>query len=382
MMTWRNGEVPAMREWMNCLMVLFAALGLGVAGQSAPAQTPTFAARLEALRTDAKLPAVAGTLFTSAGMSDATALGVRKQGLDTPVTAADLWHIGSITKSFTSLLVARYVERGDLAWTFTLGDLVGVNRAGKYAPVTLSQLLSHRAGLPANLPPASMGAVMQGAPAVDVQRQRILDTVLAGEPASAPGAAFLYSNLGYIVAGAMLEARTGKTWEDLVRDEVLTPLKLTSAGMGAPGSAADLSQPRGHRRAADGTLTPVEPGPFADNPPYLGPAGRLHMTVADLARWGQEHLRGERGQDGLVKEDTFKRLHQPEGAATYGMGWVSQVTGDRRVIWHNGSNTTWYAIVAFDPAADRGVVIVTNGSISAADAVNAVAMDAIIPRAK
>jgi CubicO group peptidase (beta-lactamase class C family) len=101
------------------------------------------------------------------------------------------------------------------------------------------------------------------------------------------------------------------------------------------------------------------------------------MTVGDLAKWGQAHLRGERGQDGIVKADTFKRLHQPEGAATYGMGWVSQTSPDARVIWHNGSNTMWYAIVAFNAAVDRGVVIVTNGSIGAAQAVNAAAMEAV-----
>jgi CubicO group peptidase (beta-lactamase class C family) len=101
------------------------------------------------------------------------------------------------------------------------------------------------------------------------------------------------------------------------------------------------------------------------------------MTVGDLARWGQAHLRGERGQDGIVRAETFKILHQPEGTATYAMGWVSKPDADRRVIWHNGSNTMWYAIVAFDPAADRGVVIVTNGSIAAAQAVDAVAMATI-----
>ena len=362
---------------MNFIAVLILCLGLTVSGQPQPTQTPTFAARLETLRNEAHLPAVSGATFSSTAISDVAAIGVRKLGDDTPVSAGDLWHIGSITKSFTSLLIAKRVERGEMSWTTTLGELVGTSRAGKFAPVSLSQLLSHRAGLPANVPPAAMGAIMQSAPTVDVQRQRILDVALAGDPAAAPGAAYVYSNLGYIIAGAMLEAKTKKVWEDLVQEEVLSPLKLTSAGFGAPGVPDVVSQPRGHRRAANGTLTPVEPGPLADNPPYLGPAGRLHMTVGDLARWGQAHLRGERGQDGLVRADTFKRLHQPEGDATYAMGWVSQTTPERRVIWHNGSNTMWYAIVAFDAAVDRGVVIVTNGSIGAQQAVNAAAMEAI-----
>ena len=359
--------------------VIVACVGLMVGLRPVGSQEPGLGARLEELRAKASLPAVAGATFSSAGVSAVVANGVRKLGDPTPVTPDDLWHIGSITKSFTSLLMARSVERGEMSWTSTLGDLLGP-RAGKFAPVTLAQLLSHRAGLPANVLPGVMASVAQGAPTVDVQRQRVIDAALAGDPTAAPGAAYLYSNLGYIIAGGILEAKAKKTWEDLVREEVLSPLGLGSAGNGPPGVRDLITQPRGHRRAPTGTLTPVEPGVGADNAPYLGPAGRLHMTVGDLARWGQAHLRGERGQDGIVKADTFKRLHLPE-SGSYAMGWVSQTTPERRVIWHNGSNTMWYAIVAFDAAADRGVVIVTNGSIAAAQAVDAVAMAAIrVPR--
>lgn len=352
-------------------------LALAIFIQPAATQEPALSERLAKLRTGAKLPAVAGAMFSSSSVSEVTAIGVRRLGDETPVASADLWHIGSITKSFTSLLIARQVERGEMSWTSTLGELLGASRARKFAPVTLSQLLSHRAGLPANVPPAAMSTIMAGAPAVEIQRQRVLDAALAGEPAAAPGAAFVYSNLGYIIAGALLESKTKKTWEDLVRQDVLEPMKLSSAGLGAPGVRDVLSHPRGHRRSADGTLTPVEPSPISDNPPYLGPAGRLHMTAGDLALWGQAHLRGERGQDGIVRADTYKRLHQTEGTAAYAMGWVSRPAGNSRVIWHNGSNTLWYAIVAFDAAVDMGVVIVTNGSIGAAQAVDAVAMAAI-----
>lgn len=362
---------------MQRQVVIAVCLGALLALQPLQSQEITLAARLAALRTDAKLPGVGGAMFSSASVSDAIVLGVRKQGDETAATAGDLWHIGSITKSFTSLLIARSVERGEMSWSSTLGDLLGPSRAGKFAPVTLPQLLGHRAGLPANVPPAVVGPANQGAPAVDVLRQRIADAVLAAEPAAAPGAAFVYSNLGYIIAGSILESKSKKPWEDLVRDEVLTPLKLASAGHGSPGVRDVIGQPRGHARNTDGTLRPVEPGPLADNPPYLGPAGRLHMTVADLARWGQEHLRGERGQDGIVRAGTFKRLHQPEGPGPYALGWVVRANAGGRIIWHNGSNTMWYAIVAFDPAADRGVVIVTNGSIGAAQAVDAAAMAAI-----
>jgi CubicO group peptidase (beta-lactamase class C family) len=360
-----------MDRWLR-LAVCVALLTL--AAPFVNAQESSLASRLATLRTGAKLPAVAGATFSSSAISDVTAIGVRRMGDETPVAAGDLWHIGSITKSFTSLLIARHVERGEMSWTSTLGELVTPARAGKFAPVTLAQLLSHRAGLPGNVIPAWQAAIMEGQPPVNVQRQRILDAALSGEPAAAPGAAFTYSNLGYIIAGAIIESKTKKVWEDLVREEGLVPLKLTSAGQGAPGTRDLISQPRGHSRATDGTLRPVEPGLFADNAPYLGPAGRLHLSASDLARWGQEHRRGERGQDGIVKAATFKRLHQADPSGPYAMGWVNRVQGDSRVIWHNGSNTMWYAIVAFDPAADRGVVIVTNGSIGAQTAVDAMAM--------
>ena len=62
--------------------------------------------------------------------------------------------IGSLTKSFTATLAGVLVERGQLSWTSTVGDLVGPVKARKFAAVTLTDLLSHRAGLPANLPPA------------------------------------------------------------------------------------------------------------------------------------------------------------------------------------------------------------------------------------
>jgi CubicO group peptidase (beta-lactamase class C family) len=206
------------------------------------------------------------------------------------------------------------------------------------------------------------------------QRQRVLESLLAGEPAARPGERFLYSNAGYILLGAILEARTGRSWEDLLGAEVLKPLGLGSAGFGPPGTKDLLTEPRGHR-GQPGSLVAVEPGPYADNPRFLGPAGTLHLSIGDVARWGQTHLRGERGQDGLLRTATFQRLHQPPRPdADYACGWVTQRDGARRVIWHNGSNTMWYIILAFDADADRGVTLATNGGIGAAQALNAAAM--------
>lgn len=351
---------------------LTGCIGIVVAAATLQAQVATprqpLDARLAALRETAKLPAVTGAVFNSERVVEQAAAGVRRLGADAAVTSGDRWHVGSITKSFTATLVARAVDRGDLKWTQTLSDLLGA-RSRAYASVTIEQLLSHRSGLPANVAPATNLALVGAGTPVTEQRRQAMDVLLATPPLSAPGERYLYSNAGYIVMGAILESRSGQAWEDLLQAEVLAPLALSSAGFGPPGTADGLTEPRGHRRQTDGALLPVEPGVFADNPAYLGPAGRLHMTVADLARWGQEHLRGERGSDGLVKAASFQYLHRPPPGADYALGWVVRTIGGRRVIWHNGSNTLWYAALAFDPVADLGVVLMTNGSIGAQAAI-------------
>ena len=344
------------------------------------AQTPPagFAERVVALRTASNIPAVGGVTFTSSSVGAIAVSGVRKLGDPAEVTPADLWHIGSISKSFTSALVAKRAERGEWNLDATLGELLGPARAQKFAGATLKNVMSHRAGLPANPSNATLMAIAQSGEPTPASRRRIVDLALATEPLSAPGAGFLYSNIDYILLGSILEEKSGKAWEEIVREEILTPLKLTTGGFGAPGAAGAVTQPRGHRGQLD-ALMPIEPGPFADNPPVFGPAGTLHMSIADLARWGQEHLRGERGQDGLLKAATFKLLHAPP-VDPYALGWVSETKNDQRVIWHNGSNTMWYAIVAFNAAADQGVVLVTNGSINARAGLDALAFELISAR--
>ena len=363
-------QPPAPRVLLAACLVASAAVAVSGRSQVATRAGGSLDARLAALCETAKLPAVAGAMFTSAQVVQQSAVGVRRLGSDAAVTPRDRWHIGSITKSFTATLVARFVERGDLKWTQTLGELLGAAGARAYAPVTIEHLLSHRSGLPANLTAAMTLTLRESTAPVTAQRQQAVDALLASTPASAPGERYLYSNAGYILMGAVLEARAGRAWEDILQAEILSPIGLSSAGFGPPGAAGTLTEPRGHRRRADSSLLPVEPGVlFADNPPLLGPAGRLHMTIADLARWGQEHLRGERGADGLVKAATFQYLHRAPGGGDYALGWALRSIGGQRAIWHNGSNTLWYAAVAFDPVADRGAALVTNGSIGAQAAI-------------
>ena len=326
-----------------------------------------------------ELPAMAAAAFNSEGLLAVGVAGVRKLGADTPVEREDLWHIGSLTKSFTSTLVGLMVDREELEWDTPLIELLPDQFGGTpYRDVVLSQLLSHRSGLPANLTPLETNRLRGSGDPIQAQRSKAAATLASKPAVHPPGTGFLYSNAGYITVGAALELEAGESWERLLRREVLGPLGLGSAGFGPPGSAGELDQPLGHVSRNDGKLVPLNPGPWADNAPVLGPAGTLHMSIGDLARYGREHLRAELGRSEFLQTETARTLHRRVDGGDYAMGWVDETKdwkGERRVVWHNGSNTMWYAFVAFAPESDLGVTVVTNGSIAGREAVEKAAAE-------
>jgi CubicO group peptidase (beta-lactamase class C family) len=169
---------------------------------------------LEPIRKKYDLPALAGAIVTSKGLSAVGAVGVRKYGTDTPVTVDDQFHLGSDTKAMTATMIATLVEEGKLSWTTTLEqvfpDLVPkMNPA--YRKVTLEELLSHRAGFTDESWPKgkNLGDMhdLPGTPRE--QRAAYVAMVLSEPPVNEPGSKFLYSNRSYAVAGAMAEKFVG-----------------------------------------------------------------------------------------------------------------------------------------------------------------------------
>jgi CubicO group peptidase (beta-lactamase class C family) len=182
--------------------------------------------------------------------------------------------------------------------------------------------------------------------------------VTSKAPEATPGSKYIYSNAGYAIAGHMAEKATGKSWEALMREKIFRPLGMTSAGFGAPGARAKNDQPRGHK--ADGT--PVEPGPGADNPVAIGPAGIVHCSIGDWAKFAAANLPSAKTK--LVKPETLKKLHTPAaGQPKYAMGWIiaeGQPWAGGPALAHDGSNTMWYAVAWLAPAKDLAFVVACN----------------------
>jgi CubicO group peptidase (beta-lactamase class C family) len=185
-------------------------------------------------------------------------------------------------------------------------------------------------------------------------------TTLSQPPLHQPGSKMLYSNLGYIIAGHFAEQATGKPWEELITDRLFRPLSMSSAGFGFPGLEGRIDQPWGHRLAGE-KLEALQ----ADNPPVLGPAGRVHCTLRDWGKFTALHLQGARGKGKLLKPATFKVLHTPPPGASevqHAMGWgVTHREWTRGpILTHDGSNTTWYATVWMAPESDVAFLAVAN----------------------
>ncbi|MFZ0821946.1 MAG: serine hydrolase domain-containing protein [Candidatus Acidiferrales bacterium] len=310
------------------------------------------------------LPAMAAAIVTSDGIEAVGAFGVRKYGTDTPVTINDEFHLGSDTKAMTATILAILVERGKLAWTTTLAEALpelAKEMDPAYRGVTLEQLLAHRAGFTDDSWPVgetfqSMHA-LPGAPRQ--QRWKYAQMILKEPPTKVHPGDFLYSNRSYAIGGVIAERTANIEWEELMRQWLFKPLAMQTCGFGAMGTPGKGDQPWQH------TLTgarhnAIGPGPLADNPVVIAPAGEVHCSVGDWAKFIQAHLRGEKGLPGILKPETFKKLHTTTG--DYGFGWLAadRPWGGGRVFNHNGSNNQNYAVAWMAPLLDFAVLVMTN----------------------
>lgn len=318
---------------------------------------------LETIRVKHKLPALAAAVIVNGKIVATNAVGFRRHGEIESVTANDKFHIGSVTKSMTATVAAMLVEQGKISWTTTIGELFPEHKDlhPDYRGVTLEQLLAHRGGAPKS-PPMSLWRKAWSAGGTPAeQRIDFVKGILAHSPEEKPGTKHIYSNQGYAIAGVMLEKAAGKPWEELMRTMLFEPLGMKTAGFGAPATPGKTDQPWGHSKGLFFGNKSVPPGPRADNPPAIGPAGTVHCSLADLAEYALFHMAGARGSSRLLKADSFTKLHTSAGD-DYALGWVVLKRDWARgpALMHNGSNTMFYLVVWMAPELNCAVIVATN----------------------
>ena len=280
-------------------------------------------AELETIRAKYKLPACASAVIENGSITAIGATGLRRADRDVRVTIADVWHIGSCTKSITAVLVGVLVDAGKLRWDMPISEtLPGVPCDPGWRKVTLWHLITHRSGIA----PMSRGewrTLDAGKGTPREQRATFAKTILARAPAEPPGK-FAYSNSGYGLLGAIIESAADTGYEDLLRAKIFAPLGLKTAGFGAPATPGKLDQPWGHYRDGE-QLTPAAPSPENQFPPALAPAASVHMSLADFARYAAWLSTGE---PRIVKAETFSHLQTPPDDSAYAGGlWTTELPG-------------------------------------------------------
>lgn len=321
---------------------------------------------LETIREKYDLPALAAAVVVDGKIVATNAVGFRKSGGPEKVTVDDKFHLGSVTKSMTATVAAMLVEQGKISWTTTIGEAFPKLKGEihpDYLGVTLEQLLSHRGGAPGNAPGDLWRKAWTATGTPAEQRLAFVKGLLAREPEAKPGTKFIYSNQGYAIAGVMLEKASGKPWEDLLRLMLVEPLGMTTAGFGAPASIGKVDQPWGHSKKTFSGREPVPPGPRADNPLAISPAGAVHCSIGDLAKYAAFHMAGERGESKLLTAESFKKLHSPiTDNEDYALGWMvkKRAWANSRALMHNGSNTMFYVVVWMAPDKNCAVIVASN----------------------
>lgn len=375
---------------ISILSCILLALWMGTESCLAGSLSADFDAQLETIQKRNHLPALAAAAIVDGKIVESAATGFRQWGEEDAVTIDDQWHIGSCTKSMTATLAAMLVEKGVIRWDSTVADVFPEWRRtmdrGWYE-VTLYDLLTHRGGAPAHPPdPVWLRAWQQIGTPLE-QRKEFVEKLLADPPEGPPREKFIYSNQGYAIAGAMLERRTRRSWEEMMRTMLFIPLKMTSAGFGPPGApgAADRKnasdEPWGHA----GTVRhpePVPPTPSADNPPAIGPASTVHCSIIDLAKYGAFHASMGATAPGLLRKESFKLLHRRAPGEDYALGWCvdSRDWAGGDVLYHTGSNTLWYCALWVAPGKNAAFVAATNCASDLADDACDQAVKALISR--
>ena len=262
-----------------------------------------------------------------------------------PATPASIYKIGSVSKQFTAVLLLKQVERGKLALTDSIGRYLTTGLRPEWRPLTIEQLLNHTSGLPNDL-------TRGGRPEEEVSADTMIAWAARDTMRFAPGTRMAYSNVGYLLLGALVEKLYGKPYGAALREEITRPLGLKSLGW-CTDPAKDTMVATGHEYLGPGKN---QRSAYAHPSKSLG-AGGLCSTAGDLAAWNRA-LHGGR----VLSPASYTAMTTPRGAAR-GYGFGLQMTTSAwgvPVIYHVGGIIGFSAANAWFPAESLSVTVLYN----------------------
>jgi CubicO group peptidase (beta-lactamase class C family) len=319
-----------------------------------------------------EVPGISVAIVKDGKVTLAKGYGVRKLGDQEPVDEHTLFGIGSNTKAFTTAALAMLVDEGKLSWDDPVYQrLPGFQMYDPYVSheMTIRDLLAHRSGM-------GLGeGDLLIFPHTTYTRDDIIYRLRYMKPAFSFRSHYAYDNLLYIAAGQIIPAVSGTTWDDFIRQRILSPLGMNATNLSTAAFKPGENYALPHSRL-DGKLQVVEFGNL-DN---AAPAGAINSSAADMARWMILQLgRGRlpNSELRLFSEKQSREMWSPQtilptgdpspsllalrtNFSAYGLGWGLRDYHGRKLVGHTGGVTGFVSRVMLVPEENLGVVILTN----------------------
>lgn len=264
------------------------------------------------------MPGVSVAIVREGKLVKAAGYGFANVETRTKATSDSLYVIASMTKSFTVIATLKLADDGKLSLDDPISKYVADTPAA-WQSITVRHLMRHTSGIK-NLPELpDWDTIVRS----DDTPEEIIKRAGAIPLDFVPGSQFHYSNTGYTVLAAIIQKATGKSYEEVLRDRVLTPIQMTATRMDSRSEVIPQRAPGYYGSRSKGTLFNAE---YYSPQQYLG-SGCLLSSVRDLARWDIA-LR-----NGKIFPDTKP---QPYTAKMFDFGWGKTGTKDHRTVWTGG----------------------------------------------
>ena len=367
-------------SFLLALLVLLstAAVSPGQDPNSPPTDLDTYVART---LKEFEVPGVAVAIVKDGKVVLSKGYGVRRIGEQTPVDDHTLFGIASNTKAFTAAALAILVDEGKLSWDDPVTKhLPNFQMYDPYVTreMTIRDLLTHRSGLG-----LGSGDLMFW-PGTTFTRDEIVQRVRFLKPASSFRSRYAYDNVLYLVAGQIIPAVTGESWDDFVAKRVFGKLGMSESNLSAKAIKPGMNVVSPHTKI-DGKLTAI---PFVDLD-NTAPAGAINSNVSDMSKWilvqldrglvrtssdGKQRLFSEGQSRMMWSVQTPQNPSEPPtelsalraNFAGYGLGWGLNDYRGRKVVSHTGGLAGMVSRVTLLPELNLGVVVLTNQESGAA----------------
>ncbi|MEG3153338.1 serine hydrolase [Sphingomonas sp. RB1R13] len=352
---------------------------LAIAAPAFAAPPANFDARVESVRQAAGVPGMAIAIVENGHTVLAKGYGERRLGSGTKVDADTLFLIGSTTKAITTAALATLVDSGKLGWDDRVVDrLPGFQMYDPWVTreMTVRDLLVHRSGL--GLGAGDLLYIPRGS----LSRAEVVRRLRYLKPSGSFRDRYAYDNILYIVAGQLIEAVSGQSWEDYVREHVLVPAGMTRATTDEAHRLADFNRAQPHARFGGPVRGTGEQRLLDERDqlaPASAPAGLIALSANDMAKWLTLQLAHGAlpGGGRLFSEASSKEMWSPvtpepiaapptaiAGTApqfqAYALGWEVRDYHGAKIVWHAGGLFGFTSVVVLIPEKQVGFAIEVN----------------------